>query len=220
MTAPLAPQEDIVIEKVEPVQASAQETVNTPPSPVKEIKTNGAIPTISLDESLLPYEPEQTIIDDLIEESSAPIIERHPDTPEEITSRVSLEQQLRDLEEEVARKESFSKSNHVEEPITEENITSNNVQPTNNIESVKGVNSNQVSPAPPKGVSCCRVFMYTFFFLCLTLTVVIVVLVHSDIKHPLLDQVKQQVKFIDPVRDYLLHSMQLVKQQAQQLFKS
>lgn len=219
VTAPVAtPEDSVVSEIVEPEKTTSTET--EPP------KQNGSIPTVVLNsgnDEIPPYEPNFTVIEDPSPVKEDSVQRAQPDSDddedeveENEAKKTSLEDQIKDLEEEIERKSSFSGSYQPEENVQEEIViketvvpkASNNVQSTPNSENHVGNSTKSVTEEPQSGGGgCCRVFLLTFFFIFLTLTVTAIALLNSSLDHPLLTQLRQHVQFLNPARDYVMHRM-------------
>lgn len=216
VTAPVAtPEDSIVSEIVEPEKTTTTET--EPP------KQNGSIPTVVLNsgnDEIPPYEPNFTVIEEPspVKEGSvrAPSDSEDDDVEENEAKKTSLEDQIKDLEEEIERKSSFSGSYQPVENVQEETVVketvvpkaSNNVQSTPNSENHVGNSTKSMTEeAQSGGGGCCRVFLLTFFFIFLTLTVTAIALLNSSLDHPLLTQLRQHVQFLNPARDYIMHRL-------------
>lgn len=213
----MAAQEDSSLDEV--IEHNIAPVVES--SPPK--KMNGTVVThvleTTFDANTTPdYEPEQTILEDSIQKG--PEIDESYDTEEDVT-KSSLEDQIRDLEDYIIRKDSEpAMPNHV----TEEPVIEDMVQPVKTERNQSAApKENDVTPvtATPKtqviegkenngGVGCCKILFFTFFFIFVTLTVTLVVILNSDIKHPMLTELRQQLKFIDPVRDFITHKVQAI----------
>ncbi|KAJ8304098.1 hypothetical protein KUTeg_017681, partial [Tegillarca granosa] len=193
---------------VESVESKEVNMLKSEPPP----KLNGSIPTAVMEttfDAMPAYEPNQTMEDSSEDE----VIEAKP----------SLEDQLKNLEEEIIRKDSFRETNHVDAEKTSP-VVNEVVMPckVNNVESTPNTNTNSkiqekttpssiVQEPPPsksKGVSCCRVILFTFMFVFLTLTVVMVVVLNSNIDHPFVNEFREHLKFVTPVRDYITDKVQ------------
>ncbi|XP_033750839.1 FERM domain-containing protein 5-like isoform X2 [Pecten maximus] len=221
--APVAVAEDVTIpETIEAVQAVEQQ------SPVK---VNGVIPSQasleSADNELPNYEPNLSLIEDeIIVDGSKDEDEIDDKEEEDSAPKISLDEQIKSLEEEILRKDSFSKTNNHVEPEVAGQVMTETVEPqVNNKAGSAPISSNAVdtssanhrqattdSPVVPKksGPSCCAVFMFTLLFIVLTLAMVAVVIYNSNINHPIAKQLKQQMKFVEPVRDYITHRVQSI----------
>lgn len=216
--APVAVEEDVTIQDViEPVQAAVQQ------SPVK---VNGVIPsTTELNDNELPnYEPNLSLIEDEIipDKKDEELVDDKEE--EDLPPRISLDEQIKSLEEEILRKDSFSKTNNHVEPEMAGDVVTETIKPqVNNKAESAPMSSTDTATAnhrpattdtavvPKKsGASCCAVFMFTLLFIVLTLAVVAVVIYNSNINHPIAKQLKQQMKFVEPVRDYISHRVQSV----------
>ncbi|XP_069137595.1 FERM domain-containing protein 5-like isoform X1 [Argopecten irradians] len=216
--APVAVEEDVTIQDViEPVQAAVQQ------SPVK---VNGVIPsTTELNDNELPnYEPNLSLIEDEIipDKKDEELVDDKEE--EDSPPRISLDEQIKSLEEEILRKDSFSKTNNHVEPEMAGDVVTETIKPqVNNKAESAPMSSTDTATAnhrpattdtavvPKKsGASCCAVFMFTLLFIVLTLAVVAVVIYNSNINHPIAKQLKQQMKFVEPVRDYISHRVQSV----------
>ncbi|XP_056021884.1 FERM domain-containing protein 5-like isoform X3 [Ostrea edulis] len=209
VSAPVAtPEDSTVSEMVEPEKITTVET--EPP------KLNGSLPTIVLNpgnDEMPPYEPNNTVIEEQSPEGQGQENVPDSDDEEEEVKKPSLEDQIKDLEEEIERKSSFSGSYQPEEedqdtPIVMETTVpkaSNNVQ-SSPLTGSHVVNSTKSTPevAPSSGGGCCRMFLFTFFFVFLTLTVTAIALLSSNLEHPLLTQLRLHLQFVDPVREYIM----------------
>jgi hypothetical protein len=213
VAAPVAtPEDSTVSEMVEPEKIA---TVETEP-----LKLNGSLPTIVLNpgnDEMPPYEPNNTVIEEYSPEGQGQEKVMDSDDEEEEVKITSLEDQIKDLEEEIERKSSFSGSYQPEEenqdtPVVMETTvpkTSNNVQSSPQAGS-HVVNSTKSGPeaAPSSGGGCCRMFLFTFFFVFLTVTVTAIALMSSNLEHPLLTQLRLHLQFVNPVRDYITDRVQ------------
>lgn len=214
--APVAVEEDISIAvKAEPVQSAVQ---------ASPLKANGSIPTADVtgpvDNDELPnYEPNVTIMeDDIKEEQKDETFEKEE---EDAGQKKSLDEQIKSLEEEILRKDSFSKSSNSVETESSSPVGTVTVQPVTNNKMESGstddssANHSQAVPdgekvAKRSGPSCCAVFMFTLMFIVLTLAVVAVVIYNSNISHPIAVELRQQLRFVEPVRDYITHHVQSI----------
>lgn len=220
IVAPMAAQEDSSLDEV--IEHNIAPVLET--SPPK--KMNGSVVThvleTTFDANVTPdYEPEQTILEDSVQKVQQEIDESY-DTEEDAT-KSSLEEQIRDLENYIIRKDSEPQEpNHVkEEPVIEEMVQP--VKAEKNQSAVPAPKENDVSPviATPTtqvveskanngGIGCCKILFITFFFIFVTLAVTLVVILNSNIKHPMLTELRHQLKFIDPVRDFITHKVQAI----------
>ncbi|XP_021346087.1 FERM domain-containing protein 5-like isoform X3 [Mizuhopecten yessoensis] len=220
--APVAVEEDVtIVETIEAVQATVQQ------SPVK---VNGVIPSLvspeAAEDELPIYEPNLSLIEDEIIEDRKDKDEVDQQEEEDSAPKMSLDEQIRSLEEEILRKDSFSKTNnHVEAEVSGPVLTET-VEPQMNNKVGSAPPSSQAvdssltnhsqatpdSPVVPKksGPSCCAMFMFTLVFIVLTLAIVAIVIYNSNINHPIAKQLKQQMKFVEPVRDYISHRVQSI----------
>lgn len=217
IVAPMAPQEDSSLDEV----IEHQNVVQVESMAAK--KMNGSVPTHVLETSIdsLPnYEPEQTILDDSVTKVTTEYDESY-DTEDDIQN-TSLEDQIKDLEEYITRKDSEPmQPNHVgqEELVIEETVEpvkSNRNQSAlpspkeNDVSQATVIPTNEVDNKKPNGVGCCKIMFFTFFFIFVTLTVTLIVILNSNIQHPLLNELRHQLEFIDPVRDYITHKMNTI----------
>nr|XP_022330368.1 FERM domain-containing protein 5-like isoform X3 [Crassostrea virginica] len=222
VTAPVAtPEDSIVSEIVEPEKTTSTE-MDQP------LKQNGSIPSVVLnsgEEVLPPYEPNFTVIEEQSPVKAASVQEAAVDSDEdeddeeekeEDTKKPSLEDQIRNLEEEIERKSSFSGSYQPEADVQETPVVmetvvpkvSNNIQSSPDIENHVGNSTKSPTEEPASsGAGCCRVFLLTFFFIFITLTVTAIVLLNSNLDHPLLTELRHHVQFINPARDYIRDRM-------------
>ncbi|XP_062580054.1 FERM domain-containing protein 5-like isoform X2 [Saccostrea cucullata] len=213
VTAPVAapvatPEDSVVSEVVEPEKITATET--------EPLKQNGSLPATVLNpqsDEMPPYEPNHTVI-----EEQSPVKEGQgrqeisdSDEDEEEVVKPSLEDQIKDLEEEIERKSSFSGSYQPEAEVQEEAVLTTVPKSSNNILSAP-LTQNHVGNSTKStavettstGGGCCRMFLFTFFFVFLTLTVTAITLLSSNLDHPLLTQLRQHLQFVNPVRDYVM----------------
>ncbi|KAL3867216.1 hypothetical protein ACJMK2_044433 [Sinanodonta woodiana] len=141
------------------------------------------------------YQPEMTLMDDF---------------EQEVKSTKSLEDQVRELEEEYDR---MQERNHVS-PISSTPNKSERFDPvqSNKLESV--INDTKVStkesskptstlPKSSGSSTCCKFVVYTSLFVVLTLTVTITIIMFSDVQHPLVNELRQHLSFLEPTRDFL-----------------
>jgi hypothetical protein len=150
-------------------------------------KQNGGIPIIvttevgdaPMDDSSLPYNPEDTVYD-------------HEDDDKVAKS---LEEQVIELEKEFQQ---MQERNHVD------NVAEDKVKPTSQ-------NNLETNPKDTKTVetkkgrcSCGKIFAFTFFSLFLTLTVSACVVMFSDIDHPVMNEARARLTFLEPTRDFIL----------------
>lgn len=243
IVAPMAAQEDssldeviehdrvVQIECVPPKKVESVPPKKAEPVAPKKVesaaskKMNGSVHTDVLETSIdtLPnYEPNQTILDDSVFKVTSEYDESY-DTEEDGT-KSSLEDQIKDLEEYITRKDSEPlEFNHVgvvkAEPVVEETVEP--VVSNRSHSALPSVNEIGTKPAviqPPadvtpeksNGVGCCKIVFFTFFFIFVTLTVTLIVILNSNIQHPLLNELRHHLEFIDPVRDYITHKMNTI----------
>lgn len=181
--APLASQEEVIIEDIKPQTASSVEAH----VPHKE---NGGIPTLVLEDSIelaQAYEPEISVLE----------------TGGDISPKPSLDEQIKELEEQWDRIR--SEPNHVGP------LESTPAKPQNAANKTESGNPSGALKKPA-GISCCRILLYTFFFVFLTLTVLTVLLLNSNIEHPLVTELHEHFAFVIPVRDYIHDRMHSVFQ--------
>ncbi|KAL5004969.1 hypothetical protein ScPMuIL_018425 [Solemya velum] len=172
--APLASQEEVIIEDIKPQSTATVETS----APCKE---NGGIPTLVIGDSFelsQAYEPEISVLE----------------TGGDISPKPSLDDQIKELEEQWDRIK--SEPNHVSP------LESTPAKPQNAANKTESGNPSGALKKPA-GISCCRILLYTFFFVFLTLTVLTVVLLNSNIEHPLVTELHEHFAFVIPVRDYI-----------------
>lgn len=178
---PVPEGEVIVQEEMMQVQAGPIETV-----PRDTSKQNGGIPIIITDadtpesEVSLPYAPEETVYEPEEDEKAAK----------------SLEEQVLELEKELENME----RNHVGERFTPVQTVTTESKPNT-------TSNNAVTPQKNR-CSCKKVFAYTFFSLFLTLTVSVCVVMFSDVNHPVANEMRHHLTFLEPTRDFLLHKYQ------------
>jgi hypothetical protein len=173
-------------------------------------------------DTLPNYEPEQTILDNTVTKVTTEYDESY-DTEDDVIN-TSLEDQIKDLEEYITRKDSEPmQPNNVgvtqEEPVVEETVEpvmSNSNQSAlpspkeNDVSQVTAKPTNAVDNKKSNGVGCCKIMFFTFFFIFVTLTVTLIVILNSNIQHPLLNELRHRMEFIDPVRDYITHKMNTI----------
>lgn len=177
--APVAQVEDKVVqEEMTQVHTGPVET-----SPRDTSKQNGGIPIIITDAD--------TPTD---EYTCLPYDPEDTIYEEDGKSAKSLEEQVLELEKEVENME----RNHVSDRIKPEQTVTQESKPNTSKEAV-----------PKKGgCSCKKVFAYTFFSLFLTLTVSVCVVMFSDMNHPVANEMRTHLTFLEPTRDFLLHKYQ------------
>ena len=219
IVAPMAPHEDSSLDEV----IEHENVVQVESMGSK--KMNGSVPSHVLETSIdtLPnYEPEQTILDDTVTKVTTEYDESY-DTEDDVIN-TSLEDQIKDLEEYITRKDSEPmQPNNVgvaqEEPVVEETVEpvmSNSNQSAlpspkeNDVSQVTAKPTNAVDNKKSNGVGCCKIMFFTFFFIFVTLTVTLIVILNSNIQHPLLNELRHRMEFIDPVRDYITHKMNTI----------
>ncbi|XP_071166550.1 FERM domain-containing protein 5-like isoform X18 [Mytilus edulis] len=218
VVAPMAASEDSSLDEV----IEHNKVVQVESEPPK--KMNGSVPTHVLEttfDSMPNYEPEQTILEDSINNLAG--YDESYDTEEDVT-KSSLEDQIKDLEDYIIKKDSEpQQSNHVtkQEPVLEETVApvkSNRnqsappAQKENDVSPVTAQPASQVVEEKPKngGVGCCKILFFTLFFILVTLAVTLIVILNSNIKHPMVSELRKQFKFIDPVRDYITHKVHAI----------
>lgn len=150
-------------------------------------KQNGGIPIIvttevgdaPVNDYSLPYSPEDTIYD-------------HDD---DAKVAKSLEEQVIELEKEFQEMQERNHVDKVEEdsvkPLSQNNLETT-TKDTKTVEAKKG------------RCSCGKIFAFTFFSLFLTLTVSACVVMFSDIDHPVMNEARAQLTFLEPTRDFIL----------------
>ncbi|XP_052100335.1 FERM domain-containing protein 5-like isoform X2 [Mytilus californianus] len=218
VVAPMAASEDSSLDEV----IEHNKVVQVESEPPK--KMNGSVPTHVLEttfDSMPNYEPEQTILEDSINNVTG--YDESYDTEEDVT-KSSLEDQIKDLEDYIIKKDSEPQQpNHVtqQEPVIEETVapvksernqSAPPSQKENDISPVTAQPANQAVEEKPKsgGVGCCKILFFTLFFIFVTLAVTLIVILNSNIKHPMVSELRQQFKFIDPVRDYITHKVRAI----------
>ncbi|KAK3098300.1 hypothetical protein FSP39_018095, partial [Pinctada imbricata] len=211
--APMAkPEETAIEEDIKP-----QETIATEVAP----KLNGGIPSVVVEgpDELPPYEPNQTVTEEPQgrgdEDTSVNKEESEEEEEEESRkSRPSLEDQIKDLEEQMERKLIFTESNHVdrkdESPETITPQTTNHVQGTPVTENDTKPQTDVPEPTKPRGASCCKIFIMTFFVIFLTLTVTALVIMNSNSKHEAVVKIQEHLQFVNPVRDFISDKVNLI----------
>ena len=146
-------------------------------------KQNGGIPIIV------------TPADDIIEEGHN--LSYDPEDSvygqeEDAKAAKSLEDQIVELEKEYERK--TEEQNHISATVQEE--------------APKGVKleSQQENKDAAKkgGCSCVKAFAITFFSVFLTVAVGVCVVMFSDIQHPIMNDLRTHLHFLEPTRDYIL----------------
>lgn len=180
--APIATWEDTSIEEEMVVPESAKS--------IATMKQNGGIPIIvtspsdsMVSDTSLSYNPQDSLFE-------------HDDDDKVAKS---LDEQMAELEKEY---DQMQEMNHVspvsEAPVEAAKVASVESQP------------NHTSPAavvpqkkPSSRCSCGRVFGYTLFSVFLTLTVSVCVLMFSDIQHPVMNEVRSHLTFLEPARDFV-----------------
>ena len=146
-------------------------------------KQNGGIPIIVTpadeikdDSHNLSYDPEESVYGQ----------------EDDAKAAKSLEDQIMELEKEYERK--TEEQNHISTTVQEEAP-----------KTVK-LESQQENKAVAKkgGCSCVKVLAMTFFSVFLTLSVGVCVVMFSDIQHPVMNELRTHLHFLDPTRDYIL----------------
>lgn len=172
----------IVAEEMTQVKAGIAESARPDTS-----KQNGGIPIIvmteapdtPMDDSSMPYNPEDTVYDN--------------DDDEKVAK--SLEEQVMDLEKEFQQ---MQEQNHVE------NVMGDRVTPAQTGKLETPAKDKKTVEAKKGGCSCGKIVAYTFFSLFLTLTVSACVVMFSDIDHPLMNEARSHLTFLEPTRDFIL----------------
>ena len=215
--APMAkPEDTAVVEEIVP-----QTTVVSEAAP----KLNGSIPSVVVEappNELPVYEPNQTIIETTpTKEPEVPADDdNHDDDEDETKPRVSLEDQIKDLEEQIERKISFTESNHVDKELESPVTETMNAETVNHVENKPDTPyendlkpDTHIVPEPNKssGISCCKIFMVTFFFIFLTLVVTALVIYNSTSNDSTISMLRDHLQFVNPVRDYISDKVQLLR---------
>lgn len=158
-------------------------------------KQNGVIPII-----VTPAN------DDTVEEghnlSYDPDVSEYGQEDDAIAAK-SLEDQIVELEKEYERK------------TEEQNNISATVQEVEASKGVKLESQQEIKAAAKKGgCSCVKVFAMTFFSVFLTLAVGVCVVMFSDIQHPIMNELRTHLHFLEPTRDYILDKYNSVFQKS------
>ena len=158
-------------------------------------KQNGVIPII-----VTPAN------DDIVEEghnlSYDPDVSEYGQEDDAIAAK-SLEDQIVELEKEYERK------------TEEQNNISATVQEVEASKGVKLESQQEIKAAAKKGgCSCVKVFAMTFFSVFLTLAVGVCVVMFSDIQHPIMNELRTHLHFLEPTRDYILDKYNSVFQKS------
>ncbi|XP_052791447.1 FERM domain-containing protein 5-like isoform X5 [Mya arenaria] len=144
------------------------------------MKMNGGIPTISVSS---PLDSETRVGEADTTQLYEPNVTLEEDEDDEGVAK-SLEEQVMDLEKEIEQTH-----NHVQ-PDTPSRETKPTTRP---VVQAKG------------SCSCGKIFAYTFFSLFFTLTVSACVVMFSDIDHPLMNEARSHLAFLEPTRDFIRH---------------
>ncbi|XP_052796805.1 protein 4.1-like isoform X2 [Mya arenaria] len=144
------------------------------------MKMNGGIPTISVSS---PLDSETRVGEADTTQLYEPNVTVEEDEDDEGVAK-SLEEQVMDLEKEIEQTH-----NHVQ-PDTPSRETKPTTRP---VVQAKG------------SCSCGKIFAYTFFSLFFTLTVSACVVMFSDIDHPLMNEARSHLAFLEPTRDFIRH---------------
>lgn len=117
----------------------------------------------------------------------------------------SLEDQIVELEREYERK--AEEQNHISAAV---------VQETEAPKAVVTESQREDKVAPPKkgGCSCARVLATTFFSVFFALTIAACVVMFSDIQHPVMDELRTHLHFLNPARDFILDKYNSVFQKS------
>ncbi|XP_053405298.1 FERM domain-containing protein 5-like isoform X2 [Mercenaria mercenaria] len=184
VTSPVSATEDtIVAEEMTQVKSSNVEAWRP-----DTFKQNGGIPIIvttevgdtSRDDSSLPYNPDNTVYD-------------QDDEDDKIAK--SLEEQVIELEKEFQQ---MQEQNHVE------NVAEGSVKPTTQSNLETAPKDTKTVETKKGHCSCGKIFAFTFFSLFLTLTVSACVVMFSDIDHPVMNEARAHLTFLEPTRDFIL----------------
>ncbi|XP_052270558.1 FERM domain-containing protein 5-like isoform X4 [Dreissena polymorpha] len=148
------------------------------------LKINGAVPMISV----MPPDSPPAEEDDMVQPYN-PNVTTYEDDDIVTVPQKSLEEQLKDLEIEAEEKQ----ENHVQ-PVAEPK-------------------SQAVKPLAPskRGCSCCKVFAFTFFSLFLTFALCACVVMFSNVDHPIMNEARARLPFLEPTRDFILHKFEDIK---------
>ncbi|XP_046350854.2 FERM domain-containing protein 5-like isoform X15 [Haliotis rufescens] len=180
LQAPLAAEEKFDMQKVQAVSASA---------PGQKTPVNGSVP---VDSSFL-----ETSIDSM--PSYQPNMTMDDEEEDERTPKPSLDEQIKQLEEQY-------------EKITSDQ---NHIAPGGKV----GGAAPKANPAPtssskspPKSMcaTCCKVLTYSILFAVLLMVVTFVVLFYTKFDHPLLDEGRKQLQFLEPVKHYIDDSVEAI----------
>ncbi|XP_046574418.1 FERM domain-containing protein 5-like isoform X13 [Haliotis rubra] len=180
LKAPLAAEEKFDMQKVQAVSASA---------PGQKTPVNGSVPVDpsfleTSTDSMPSYQPNMTMDDD----------EEDDKTP-----KPSLDEQIKQLEQQY-------------EKITSDQ---NHITPGGKVgASPKAAPaSTGTSKSPPKSsmcATCCKVLTYSILFAVLLMAVTVVVLFYTKLDHPLLDEGRKQLQFLEPVKHYIDDSVEAI----------
>ncbi|XP_067666591.1 FERM domain-containing protein 5-like isoform X2 [Haliotis asinina] len=180
LKAPLAAEEKFDMQKVQTVSASA---------PGQKTPVNGSVP---VDPSFL-----ETSIDSM--PSYQPNMTMDDDEEDDKTPKPSLDEQIKQLEEQY-------------EKITSDQ---NHIAPGGKIGAAPKAApaSTGTSKSPPKSsvcATCCKVLTYSILFAVLLMAVTFVVLFYTKFDHPLLDEGRKQLQFLEPVKHYIDDSVEAI----------
>ncbi|KAH3858071.1 uncharacterized protein LOC127872613 [Dreissena polymorpha] len=148
------------------------------------LKINGAVPMISV----MPPDSPPAEEDDMVQPYN-PNVTTYEDDDIVTVPQKSLEEQLKDLEIEAEEKQ----ANHVQ-PVAEPKS-----------QAVKPLASSK------HGCSCCKVFAFTFFSLFLTFALCACVVMFSNVDHPIMNEARARLPFLEPTRDFILHKFEDIK---------
>lgn len=174
-----APDDEVEVVHEDMTQAQVN-VVETVPRDMS--KQNGGIPIIVTTDADTP-----------VSDTSLPYEPEETVLDDSESVAKSLEEQVLELEQEVE----MMHQNHVEERIKPEQTVANESKP-----------KDQVVTTQNSRCSCKKVFAYTFFSLFLTLTVSVCVVMFSDVKHPIADEMRNHLTFLEPTRDFLFDKYQ------------
>lgn len=179
------------------------------------------VPVVESLPDMIPVVEETTAARDAanvapIYEPEVSILSQHEDDNNIGGKRLSLDDQIKQLEQQWDRIRHEQSNNVGDKKVGEETVKAASTLQAEATPNHKGDNfiagDASAKMAKPRR-SCCRVIVYTFFFLFVTTAVSILFLVRSDIQHPYVSEMRAQLRHIEPMRDY-------INNQVQSLFKS
>ena len=105
----------------------------------------------------------------------------------------SLEEQVLELEKEYDKMR--EEQNHID------GVAKEKIEP---MTEAKTESQQEQKEAPKKGgCSCVKLMGATCFFVFLTMTVSVCIVMFSDIEHPLMNELRTHLHFLEPTRDYI-----------------